>query len=161
MIKRPKLSQLKGSDIRIANETGLKTRIAKCCNPVPGEKIVAYVATTGVASIHKKQCTYILSCIEASAKNKRVFPAHWQTSARTGATPISLVVRAQDRVGLLQDISSTISELGVNMISIQASTEKGVGAVFTAIVEIHSLAELQRVLKKIKTVQSIDEVRRI
>ena len=159
LIRYPKFSPLTKGNVQIANETGLKTRIAKCCNPVPGERIAAYVATTGIASVHKKQCAYIQDY--TSAKNERVFPAHWQTNAGKNTIPISLIVRAQDRVGLLQDIASAISELGVNIISIQSTTEKDIGVVFTAMIEIHSLQELQRVLKKIKTVRSIDEVRRV
>ena len=147
-------------NVQIAGQQGIRTRLAQCCKPIPGEQITAYVTKVGTAAVHKKSCAYV--ALYTRTKNAQLFPAQWEENVRTEAVPITLTIHGQDRVGLLQDIASMISELGVNMRSFnagQANQQDG-RVVLTATIEIRSLQELQRVRRKLKTVRSVEEVRR-
>lgn len=145
--------------IKISGQTGLKTHLAQCCSPVPGENIRAYMTVLGSASVHKENCV----SLDANRKSfpGRIFPAQWQNMAGTQGVPITLAIHSQDRVGLLQDIASTISGLGINMRSLNAETPETAEAVMTATVEVTSFEELQRIIKKIKTVRGVEEIRRV
>ena len=95
----------------------------------------------GVAAVHKNDCAYIN--LHTRTKNAQVFPAQWEKKSRTHGVPITLAIYGQDRVGLLQDITSMVSELGMNMRSLNASQQDG-QAILSATVEIHSLQEVRR-----------------
>ena len=147
--------------IRISEQKGIKARLAQCCKPIPSEPIIAYIAVQTGATVHKKNCRNIGPEHESEGENPRILPAYWGKGAKTQTTPVNLEVRAYDRVGLLQDISTTISGQGVNMVSINAQAPKDATTVLSLTVEVRSLDQLQALIRKIKAVSDINRVQRV
>lgn len=147
----------KNSGIELAGARGIRTRIALCCSPLPGEKIQGYVTTQAYAAIHKIHCP---SFTRVSAKNpNRVVPAAWQPKA--GSRFVKIKIAAFDRVGLLQEISSTISNMGINILSI-SSKESGEPHVEILItMEVFDVDQLRLLLKCLEKIKSVREAKRI
>jgi len=145
----------KQTGIKIANASGIKTRVALCCSPIPGEKIQGYITKNAYAAIHKIQCSNI---IRLNSKNPtRVISASWQD--QSGTNFVKIKIAAFDRVGLLQEISSSISNMGVNILSISAEGDNA-GAKFLATMEIFDIDQLRVLMRNLEKIKSVKEVRR-
>ncbi len=146
----------RGRDIRVLGTSGIKTRIALCCSPIPGEEINGYITQNAYASIHKSQCANLR---RLCAKNpNRVTTASWQ--AQKGANLVKIKIAAFDRVGLLQEISSTISNMGVNILSLSAGGDNDLGAKFSATVEVFDIDQLHILMRNLEKIKSVKEVKR-
>ncbi|MFY9457417.1 MAG: bifunctional (p)ppGpp synthetase/guanosine-3',5'-bis(diphosphate) 3'-pyrophosphohydrolase [Candidatus Spechtbacterales bacterium] len=143
-------------DIRLLGTSGIKTRIALCCSPIPGEGISGYITQRSCASIHKSQCANLR---RLGTKNpNRVITASWQ--AQKGANFVKIKIAAFDRVGLLQEISSSISNMGVNIISISAEGESDSDAWLIATVEVFDIDQLHILMRNLEKIKSVREVKR-
>jgi guanosine-3',5'-bis(diphosphate) 3'-pyrophosphohydrolase len=129
-------------------------KFGKCCQPVPGDRIVGYITRGYGVTVHRK------SCINAMKMNlERQIDVDWNVEAAE-AYPVKIYVRCFDRVGLLADIASTISKNGANIVSANTETRENkiVESFFTITVE--NTEQLRKVLSEIRKVKSIQEVRR-
>lgn len=153
-IKTRKKSNL----VSLAGKTGILINFAKCCFPQPLDKIAAFITKNRGASIHKINCEN-LKKVQKKWPQK-IIEAQWLGEKKI-AYPINLKIKAVDRIGLFRDISSTISNLGINILSCKAqSSSPEKFATFEAKVEISSWKELNKLLnqlKKIKQVKSIEK----
>ena len=151
----PKNFSRGNSPIRIEGQTGMQLRIANCCNPVAGEKIVAYIPRHGGARIHRDTCGNISYTKNAA----RILSASWDANVPS-IRSVSLRVEAQDRVGLVQDVSTMISERGINVLALHSGSQ-GTHAFITLSLEVRTLEELQVLLRKLKAIKDVREVRRM
>jgi len=159
----PKKSALKPEsrthEISLAGQSGIQIRLAKCCQPHPGDEIKAYITKTKGATIHKTDCKNLIN-----AKKKwpqKIIEANWQAPGKKLYT-VTLKIKAKDRVGLLRDITSVISGLRINILDIKSkpkSQEKS--AVLNAKIEISGLEELDKLFDQLKQVKEIMEVRKV
>ena len=141
----------------ITNLEGVTTKIARCCSPVPGEEIEAYVTRNAYAAIHKSSCK---NFIRLSGRNaNRIIPAVWQ--ANKGMHFAQIKIAAFDRVGLLQEISSTISNMGINILSITAEQNVEQGATLSVMMEVFDVDQLRMVMKQLEKIKSVTEIKRI
>lgn len=144
-------------DIKLLGTSGIKTRIALCCSPIPGEEINGYITQSSYASIHKSQCANFK---RLSAKNpNRATTASWQ--AQRGANFVKIKITAFDRVGLLQEISSSISNMGVNILSMSAEGEDNSDARFMVMLEVFDIDQLRMIMRNLEKIKSVKEVKRI
>lgn len=139
------------------NLRGITTRIARCCSPIPGEKIGGYIAKNAYAAIHKVSCANFKRLSDRNPA--RIIPVNWQ--ANKGMNFSQIKIAANDRIGLLQEISSTISNMGINMLSITAKQDTGEGANLTVMMEIFDIDQLHLLMKKLDKVRSVKQVKRI
>lgn len=143
------------SPIRVAEEEGILIKLAKCCNPLPGEPIIGYVTTLGSISIHYHKCYNALNKQNA----KRLLPVSWKNAV--AVQPTTLEILAKDRIGLIKDITTVLSKLRINMTNINA-TEPSQGVALALItLEIANINQLDEVEKKLKEIKGIWEVKRI
>lgn len=145
------------SPVSLAGTKGITTRIALCCSPLPGEEIQAYVTKNAYAAIHKNVCSNLK---RLTAKNpQRAIMASWQ--AIKDAHFVRIKIAAFDRVGLLQEISSAISNMGINMLAITAEQENSVQAKISATLEVFDIDQLHLLLKNLEKIKGVREVRRV
>lgn len=164
----PKIETTKIADqysgVHLAGLKGIATRIALCCSPLPGEKICAYVTKGAYAAIHKNICA---NFDRLTIKNpNRAIPASWR--ALKGARFVKIKITAFDRVGLVQEISSAISNMGINMLAISAEQENIVPASkhvvqanLSATLEVFDLDQLHLLLKNLGKIKSVRDVKRV
>jgi GTP pyrophosphokinase len=144
------------SDVSIDGVGNMLTRIAGCCNPLPGEEIVGYVTLGHGVSIHRKSCPNVLNK-EATG---RLLAVKWTTSARQ-VYPVVIQILAWDRSGLLSDVANIVAREEVNMSSAHVTTsKKDHSAVITATLEIADSAQLSRLLTRIGKLPNVVEVYR-
>ena len=131
-------------------------RFSKCCNPVPGDEIVGYVTRGRGVSVHRVDCPNMLALNGDSARRIEV---QWQ-AGEAGAFAVEIEVEATDRVNLLSNIVSAVSEGRTNIESVNARTTKQRMAIINLIVDIRDLDHMNSVMERIKQVNGVVSVSR-
>jgi GTP pyrophosphokinase len=145
------------SGVLVVGTEGLLTQLARCCKPAPPDPIVGFVTRGKGVSIHRSICKNFAS-MEAAAP-ERVIEAEWGAPGAGTLYPVDLFILAQDRQGLLRDISDVLLREKINVIGVSTQSSKGQARMgFTA--EIESTAQLQRALSVIREVKGVVEARR-
>ncbi|MCD6288865.1 MAG: GTP diphosphokinase [Anaerolineae bacterium] len=142
--------------VSIQGVSGLLVHPARCCNPLPGDDIIGYVTRGRGVSIHKRDCPNVLFTREP----ERLVEVSWGMAGQH-TYPVSIIVRAFDRAGLLRDIATVVADEKVNMREAQAVTGlKDNTAVITATLDVTGVAQLSRLLTKIEQLPNVIEARR-
>ncbi|GGX19732.1 RelA/SpoT family protein [Undibacterium macrobrachii] len=145
------------SGVLVVGTDGLMTQLARCCKPAPPDDIVGFVTRGKGVSIHRLSCKNF-----AEMRNKapeRVIQTTWGDGGKDTVYPVDIFVMAQDRQGLLRDISEVFSREKINVIGVNTQSAKGQAKMsFTA--EINGTSQLQRALTVIREVGGVQEVRR-
>ena len=152
----PLLPQVRPSPrVLVRGERGVLTRLAPCCQPVPGDAIVGYTTRGKGVTVHRRDCVNAINAQEEA----RVVPVDWDSE--TGVLfPVAIKIEAWDRTGLLRDITTVIAENRVNMSSCSVHVYNDKTAVVSATVEIDSLSQLSRLLEKLESVRDVHTVAR-
>ena len=153
--KPPKKAALAvGAGVAVLGVGDLLTRIAKCCSPIPGDEIVGYITRGHGITIHRKDCFNVLR----EDEKERLVDVEWGTVQQLYSVPTNVV--AWDRVGLLRDITTLVSEEGVN-ISEVASKDMGDGRVTISLtLYTNGIGQLSRIFGKIESVRGVIGVSR-
>lgn len=131
-------------------------RMARCCNPVPGDPIVGYITRGRGVSVHRTDCPNIRQLADDA---ERQIAVYW-TNEGAGAYPVDLEVHAIDRKQLLANIVDAVSETGTNIDAINARTARNHMAVINLTVTIHDVGHMDRVIDVISGVQGVVHVYR-
>jgi GTP pyrophosphokinase len=145
------------SGVLVLGTEGLMTVLAKCCKPAPPDPIIGFVTRGKGVSIHRLSCK---NFAEMQAKSpERVIQTEWGTAGLETVYPVDLFILAQDRQGLLRDISEVFSREKINVIGVNTQSAKGQARmVFTA--EIGATGQVQKALGAIMEVAGVMEARR-
>ncbi len=132
----------------------LLTRLANCCHPLPGDKIIGYITQGRGITVHRRDCPNIIH----EEEKERLIKVEWGDVAQV--YPVMIQVDAWDRVGLIRDISAIIAEEGVNLseASMDNHHEDSVTLHFT--LEVKSAAQLSKIMSRIYSVWNVVSVTR-
>ena len=145
-------------DINVLGIGNLLTTMANCCKPVPGDDIVGFITQGKGVTIHRKDCSNILNLEEE--KRLRLVEVEWG-EAEVETYPVTLIIEAMDRQGLLSDITRTLADEKINVMASNTITDKKKQLARIAVtIEIRDLHQLNRVMDKISQLQNITEVMR-
>ena len=136
-------------------------RFSKCCSPVPGDEIIGFVTRGRGISIHRTDCVNILNLPEI--ERARLIDAEWEGSPEEiqGEKYVAeIVIYANNRSGLLADISRALTEKNIDILSMNTRTNKQGLATLSASFEVGSRDELNRVIDKIRTIESVIDIER-
>ena len=138
----------------------LAGRLSRCCNPVPGDEIVGSVTRGRGVSIHRTDCINVLNMSEMD--RTRLIEAEWQQPDTKQAEKYmaEIQVYANNRTGLLVDLSKIFTERKIDLRSINSRTNKQEKATISMSFEIGSKEELRSLIEKIRQVDSIIDVER-
>jgi len=140
--------------MRVLGVGNLLTTMARCCNPVPGDQIVGYVTRSRGVTVHRADCHNILN----EDERERLVEVEW--GQVTKLYPATVRVEAWDRVGLLRDITTVVTEEKVNMVGVR-TVENGDGSVsIHATLETSGLEQLARLLSRIEIIRGVRNVER-
>jgi GTP pyrophosphokinase len=145
------------SGVLVVGTEGLMTQLARCCKPAPPDPIVGFVTRGKGVSIHRASCK---NFAEMAAKApERVLDTEWGATGSDTVYPIDIFILAQDRQGLLRDISEVLTREKINVIGVNTQSAKGQARmVFTA--EIGSTSQLQKAIAAIGEVAGVMEAKR-
>lgn len=147
--------ELAGQGIQVLGVGGLLTRLSRCCDPVPGEKIIGYITRGRGVTIHRSNCPNVHSSVEAD----RLVGVEWGNT-RQQVFPISIRIEAWDRPGLLRDVSAVVAEEHINMSSADVGTRPDSTAIIRATLDVSSIAQLGRVMSRLEAVRSVISISR-
>jgi len=141
--------------VLVHGEKGVLTKIAPCCQPVPGDAIVGYTTRGRGVTVHRADCVNAVNAQDAA----RVMRVDWDVEANH-LYPVAIRIEAFDRQGLLRDIATVVAENHVNMSALEVKVHDDKTASVSATVEIDSLAQLSRLMEKIEGVRDVHTVSR-
>ncbi|HLZ69083.1 MAG TPA: bifunctional (p)ppGpp synthetase/guanosine-3',5'-bis(diphosphate) 3'-pyrophosphohydrolase [Dehalococcoidia bacterium] len=142
------------SNIRVLGQDDLLTSIARCCTPVPGDEIVGYITRSRGVTIHRADCPNIA----AGGEDERIVPVQWGGAEEF--YPVALHIVSMDRVGLLRDITTLISDEKVNMNGVRTQRRNDHETSIQLTVEIKGIEQLSRLLNKLEGVRGVISVGR-
>ncbi|MCO5221878.1 MAG: bifunctional (p)ppGpp synthetase/guanosine-3',5'-bis(diphosphate) 3'-pyrophosphohydrolase [Thermomicrobiales bacterium] len=134
----------------------LLTNLAACCRPVNGDEIVGYVTRGRGLTVHRADCPNVAHITD----RERLIPVAWDDKDPDQSFPVPIVVRANDRVGLLKDITGLLSDERVNILYTHTRTHDDREVTIDITVEVVDVGQLSKVLHKLDSVQGVYEVRR-
>ena len=135
-------------------------RFSKCCNPIPGDEIVGFVTRGRGITIHRTDCVNVLNMSETD--RTRLIEAEWQQpdTKEKEKYMAEIQVYANNRTGLLVDLSKIFTERKIDLRSINSRTSKQEKATISMSFEIGSKEELRSLIEKIRQVESVIDVGR-
>ena len=143
------------SGVSVLGVGDLLTRIAQCCNPIPGDDIQGFVTRARGVTVHKRDCP----SLKNEDEQERIVPVSWGVLREL--YPVRVCIEAYDRVGLLRDITVRVSEEHVNIASV-VTVENDDGTV-TMELTLHTtgLDQLGKLFSKLEGVRGVISVIRV
>ena len=135
-------------------------RFSKCCSPIPGDEIIGFVTRGRGITIHRTDCVNIINMSESD--RTRLIEAEWQKSENRAEDKYTaeIQVYANNRTGLLVDLSRIFTERHIDVRSMNSRTNKQEKATISMSFNVESKEELQSLIEKIRQVESILDVER-
>jgi len=134
----------------------MQTYLAQCCNPVPDEPVVGYVTDKGI-QVHRRNCPNIQ---DASFDEDGWVCVEWGTPIGL-LYPVEIHVKADDRFGLLRDISQILTDTKINITAVSTLTDENLIANMSLRIEVRDAKQLSKALEKIDSLPNVLEVNRM
>ena len=158
-IRKKETEKKKGSGINVKGMEEVLVTIAKCCNPVPGDKIVGYISRGKGISVHRMDCTNVNTLM--STENERFIEVNWDSKAPNKFNA-EIQIEALDRTKLLRDITNVIGEYDLNILSAHSLKVDKAGHIkFRFLIEINNKYILKDVINNIMQIDSVYDAFRI
>ena len=160
-------SEVKPNDNNKKNKGGIlvkgihdvAVRFSRCCNPVPGDEIVGFVTRGRGISIHRTDCINILNF--PASERERLIDAEWEQTGHTGETySTDINIFANNRKGLIVDISKLFTESNIDVKSMNSRVNKKNIATINIGFDIHGKEELSKLVDKLLKIDGITDVER-
>ena len=152
---QPPSTMVTTKGVQVMGVGDLLTRLARCCNPVPGEEIVGFITRGKGVTIHRVDCPNIA----AEDERERLVPVAWGDQQEQ-VYPVNIRIEAWDRDGLLRDVATVVAEDRVNMASVSAVTHADRTATIRATLEISGIDKLSRILARLEGLKGVHSVAR-
>ena len=143
--------------VQVKGGRDLLMQLSRCCNPVPGDRILGYITRGRGLTIHSVDCPNLEALDYDRA---RLVEVEWDTAAPS-LHAVKIAVIAEDRTGVLANVSSAIAECKANISRAEIITREDRKAELDFIVEVADTAHLNRVLKTIERIDGVITARRI
>ncbi|WP_274571094.1 bifunctional (p)ppGpp synthetase/guanosine-3',5'-bis(diphosphate) 3'-pyrophosphohydrolase [Neisseria leonii] len=157
IVKKSKIGSSQGG-ILIDGEGGLMTTLAKCCKPAPPDDITGFVTRERGISVHRSNCPSLHHLARTSPD--KVLPAAWADSVSDRIFAVDIEIRAQDRAGLLRDVSDALARHKINVTGVQTQS-RDLEACMRFTLEVKQVGDLPRVLLGLSEVKGVSSVSRL
>ena len=148
----------KKSSVLVVGVDSLLTQLARCCHPVPPDDIVGYVTRGRGVTIHRADCPNVRNMIEQD--HERLIEVSWGSASAEAVYPAEVLIVAQDRLGLLKDISEIFTREKEKITGMRSQMVKGDQHMRFKI-EIHSAEGLRRTLAALRELKGVLAARRV
>lgn len=159
VIEPPKLhtpaSRHLPNGVAVMGTDGMMANLARCCNPMPGDDIIGFVTRGRGVTVHRSRCPNII----ASSETERLIGVSWGTVRTEQRYNVPVEIVATDRPGLLRDVSTVISDTGINISTVSVVTKHHVATLYMSL-QVVNPGQLTKVLTKVEMVQGVAETRR-
>jgi guanosine-3',5'-bis(diphosphate) 3'-pyrophosphohydrolase len=157
-VRQPRRTKVQSAGVHVEGLDDVMVRLSRCCTPVPGDEIVGFVTRGRGVSVHRSDCANALSL--ATGQGDRVMEVEWDRNQR-GTYVVSIEVKALDRSRLLADVTRSLSEHYVNILS--SSSQTGADRVSTMRFdfELADPAHLDSLITSVKRIDSVYDAYRV
>ena len=160
---RPAAGKGKGravpTHIRVHGVGNLVTRIARCCQPDPGDPIIGYVTNNQGISIHRADCVNVLH--RTAETQDKFLEASWTTDT-VDVWPARIQLVARDRPGLLRDVTGVVAGDGINILSLETQTDKKQQiADMHLVIEVQHTDQISSLLHRLEKLAGVITLRRL
>ncbi len=146
------------SGVVVEGSNDVWARLSKCCTPVPGDQITGFVTRGNGVSVHRADCVNLGHLVES--QSERVVNVRW--SPREGSQfLVAIQVEALDRTGLLSDVTRSISDQHVNILSATVQTTRDRVAFSRFTFEMGDPKHLGAVLRAVRSIDGVYDVYRV
>ncbi|MBT2229700.1 bifunctional (p)ppGpp synthetase/guanosine-3',5'-bis(diphosphate) 3'-pyrophosphohydrolase [Nonomuraea sp. NEAU-A123] len=146
-----------GAGVVVAGDSDVWVRLSKCCTPVPGDEIVGFVTRGHGVSVHRADCTNIT---QLKSQPDRLVEVSW-SPGDDSVFLVAIQVEALDRPRLLSDVTRTLSDQHVNILSASVTTSRDRVAISKFTFEMGDPKHLGHVLKAVRSIQGVFDVYRV
>ncbi len=155
---KPRRSKAKNSHgILVKGEEGIMVKLARCCNPIPGDPVIGYITRGSGISVHRRDCPNVLS--NNPDEQRRLIEVSWDI-ATDSVYKVNIVISADDRPGMMADIMQVTSEAKLNINALNCRTDRNKQASITMGLDIVNLEQLDNIMNKIKRMKGVYSVER-
>ncbi len=158
--KAKKSNDKNSNGIIVKGVHDVSVRFSKCCNPLPGDEIIGFVTRGRGISIHRNDCVNILSL--SDIERARLIDAEWQDGEDEvdGIYQAEIVIYANNRTGLLVDVSRTLTEKNINITSVNTRVSKQGVCTMMLSFETTGREQLNKVIEKLGTIEGVIDIER-
>ena len=143
--------------MKISGMDNMLIHLSKCCNPVPGDKVIGFITRGRGVSIHTADCPNVG---ELTFDKDRLIDVSWG-ELQTTAHAVKISVKSQDKPGLLASVSSSISAAEANITHAEVITGEDRQATLNFTIDIKDVEHLNKILKNIEGIKGVLDVKRV
>ena len=155
--KSPRRVSEGDSGVLVKGDGDVMVKLARCCTPVPGDKIMGFVTRGSGVSVHRDDCK---NATALKLESERLVDVSWAPSSKR-LFLVQIQVEALDRSGLLSDVTRVLSEHHVNILSASVSTRTDRVALSRFVFEMGDPAALDHLLAAVKRIEAVYDVYRV
>jgi len=145
------------SGVLVRGAPDILVKLAKCCTPVPGDPIVGFVTRGSGVSVHRADCTNVVTLRN---EPDRMIDVQWAPTS-SSVFLVQIQIEALDRSGLLSDVTRVLSEHHVNILSATVSTSSDRLALSRFVFEMSDTVHLDRLLNAVRRIDTVYDVYRV
>ena len=131
-------------------------KISKCCNPLPGDKIIGYITKGRGVTIHRASCLNVSNLV---SEENRLIDVYWDSTGQTSYN-VDIGIFANDRPGLLSNIITELGNMKVKLIAVNSKSNKERIASTELTLQVEDQEELNKIIKTLRKIDSVYEVKR-
>jgi GTP pyrophosphokinase len=148
----------RGKGVIVEGMDDLLVRLARCCTPVPGDKIVGFLTRGRGVSVHREDCPNA-NALHASDENRMI--SVWWDERQAGVFVVTIQIEALDRTKLLRDVTTAISDQGISIVGSSTRSGKDGIATLSFSFELADPTHLDHIIQSVKRVESVYDVYRV
>ena len=145
------------SGVLVKGDADVMVKLARCCTPVPGDKIIGFVTRGSGVSVHRSDCKNV---VELRLQPERFMQVSWQAGTKS-VFLVQIQIEALDRSGLLSDVTRVLSEHHVNILSAAVSTRADRVALSKFVFEMGNASHLDTLLSAVRRIDNVYDVYRV
>lgn len=155
--KTTKKSRRTDFGVRVEGVDNLLVRLAKCCNPVPGDEILGFITKGRGVSVHRKDCPNL----QTDEAEERLIKVEWEENyADSKQYYVDLQISGFDRAGLLNEVLHALNEMSTNITHVNGKTDKNKMALIQLTILIRNTQHLRKIVDRLKKIPDIYSVTR-
>ena len=144
--------------IVVSGADNLMIKLAKCCNPVPGDDIIGFITKGRGISVHRADCSNIVSLPEA--EKQRFIKVEWEDLKEGKSYNADICIIGNDRKGILSDISRVCEDMDIHLSGVNAKSGNDGSLTMTISLSISSTQEMEKVLRTLRNIAGVTQVYR-
>lgn len=156
----PKANRQTKNGIIVEGLDNCLVKFAKCCTPVPGDPVIGFITKGFGVSVHRQDCPNADPAKRKPADQGRWIEVTWADTTDHESYQTSLEITAKDRQNLFLDVAAALSAAQVKVDSLSAKNTPDGFAVITALLQVHSIGEVNTVMRKLNGISGVMTVNR-